>query len=153
MDPLEAILNPIAPIESMMSRTLSRIGTGAAGNSSTTSSPLSSAYSGLESAFRAEGIGGEPKMSKLASTLGTIGSGVGILGDLAGIYLGFKAQKEAKKQFAMQTKFANANLGNTVDAYNTRLKDIYTTRGYTQGDSSQKTQDAITSNSLKFRQV
>jgi len=103
--------------------------------------------------LQAEGIGGEAVKSRLSEMLGNIGSGVSILGDLASIYLGFQQNQLAKKQLGVQTGFANANLENTVKSYNTRLADIYRSRGYTQGDSAAATEQAITANSLNFKRI
>ena len=93
------------------------------------------------------------KTDKRADLLGNIGSGVSILGDLAGIYQGFQANKLAKQEFGANRAFANANLENTVKSYNTRLADIYRARGYTQGDDTAATQAAITANSLNFKRI
>ncbi len=104
-------------------------------------------------ALGAAGIGGAAPQSKLSQYLGDFGSGVSILGDLASIYLGFQANKMAKKELATQTGFANANLENTVKSYNTRLADIRRARGYTQGDSASTTEAGISANSLDFKRI
>jgi hypothetical protein len=98
-------------------------------------------------------IGGVAPKSKLSQYLGDFGSGVSILGDLAQIYLGFQANKMAKKELATQTGFANANLENTVKSYNTRLADIRRARGHTQGDSAADIEAGITANSLDFKRI
>lgn len=117
--------------------------------------PAGAGHSGsnLRQAYKDEGIGGDAPPSKLSGLLGDIGSGVSILGDLAQIYLGFQQQKQAKREFRAQMGFANANLENTVKSYNTRLADIYTARGYTQGNDQAATQQAITANSLNFQRI
>ena len=107
----------------------------------------------LGDSLRATGIGGAAGKSRLSEMLGNIGSGVSILGDLASIYLGFQQNQLAKKQLGVQTGFANANLENTVKSYNTRLADIYRSRGYTQGDSAAATEQAISANSLNFKRI
>lgn len=99
------------------------------------------------------GIGGVAEQSGLAKTLGGIGSGVSILGDLASIYLDFQANKLAKKELSSQIGFANANLENSVKSYNTRLADIRRARGHTQGDSASTTEAGITANSLDFKRI
>jgi hypothetical protein len=104
-------------------------------------------------ALKDGGVGGEPPVSKLGEMLGNLGSGVSILGDLAGIYLGFQEQKMAKRQFGAQLGFANANLENSVKSYNNRYSDMLTSRGFTQGTSNNETQQAITSGSLNFRPI
>lgn len=112
-----------------------------------------SAVPGVGGALKAGGIGGEAPVSKLGEMLGNLGSGVSILGDLAGIYLGFQQQKMARHQFGAQLGFANANLENSVKSYNNRYSDMLTARGFTQSTPNSETQQAITSGSLNFRPI
>lgn len=146
MSALSGISDPTMPL----STSLKPLGVGTV---KTPSSAVPSAGGNLRTAFKEGGIGGETEPSKFASMLGNIGSGVSILGDLANIYFGFQQQKQAKKQFGAQMGFANANLENTVKSYNTRLADIYKARGFTQGDSADTTNQAITANSLNFQRI
>lgn len=104
-------------------------------------------------ALRDAGIGGVAPKSKLSQYLGDFGSGVSILGDLASIYLGFQANKLAKRELNTQVGFANANLENTVKSYNTRLADIRRARGHTEGASSADVEAGITANSLDFKRI
>lgn len=124
-------------------------GAAASGTPSTAMSLVNSSIEGLEKS----GAGVEPVKSALAGKLENLGSGVSILGDLANIYFGFQQQKQARRAFQGQMGFANANLENTVKSYNTRLADLYKARGFTQGDSSDATNQAINSNSLNFKTI
>jgi len=91
------------------------------------------------------GIGG--MWNKIGGADG-FGQIMGGIGDLAGIYTSLKGLGLAKDQLAFQRESYETNLGNQTKSYNTALGDRATARGFTQGDSLQKTQEYINKNRL-----
>ena len=94
-------------------------------------------------------VGGAPgAVSKLSSGLQTAGSAVDILDGLSQIYLGFQANKLAKKDFNFQVGAYNNNLQNTTQSYNTALEDRIRARHNTEGRSASDTTAYLDKNRL-----
>lgn len=71
--------------------------------------------------------------------------GLGTIGNLWGA---FQSNKLARDSFNFQKDFAQRNLANQIQSYNTALSDRATSRGFVQGDSAEKTQQYINNNKL-----
>ena len=103
----------------------------------------------------------------LAGTKGVTPAGGGALGfnlDTAGLALGgvqtigslwqaWEANKLAKDQFRIGTKFANTNLANSIQSYNTTLEDRTRARAFTEGQTSEQAQAYNDANRLKFAAI
>ena len=72
-------------------------------------------------------------------------TGLGTLGNLWGTY---QSNKLARDSFNFQKGMAEKNYANQIKSYNTALTDRATTRGFVQGDSTEKTQQYINDNKL-----
>ena len=72
-------------------------------------------------------------------------TGLGTLGNLWGT---FQSNKLARDSFNFQKGMAEKNYANQIKSYNTALTDRATTRGFVQGDSTEKTQQYINDNKL-----
>lgn len=72
----------------------------------------------------------------LSGALQTAGSVADLAGGLAQIYLGFQANKLAKKNFEFQKTAYNNNLEASTSAYNTALADRANARYHTQNNSA-----------------
>ena len=72
-------------------------------------------------------------------------TGLGALGNLWGT---FQSNKLARDSFNFQKGMAEKNYANQIKSYNTALTDRATTRGFVQGDSTEKTQQYINDNKL-----
>ena len=72
-------------------------------------------------------------------------TGLSTLGNLWG---SFQSNKLAKDSFNFQKGMAEKNYANQIKSYNTALTDRATTRGFVQGDSTEKTQQYINDNKL-----
>jgi len=59
------------------------------------------------------------------SMLGKIGTGVGIVKDLAGLYMGWKQMKMAKQQLRDNRAFGNRNVANQARTTNASLEGLY----------------------------
>lgn len=93
------------------------------------------------------------ELSPFEKGLQNFGTGVGIAGDLAGIYAVLQGTKLAKKNFGMQRDAFNANLQNTTQTYNTRLADRARSRFFTEGRSDAERDQYVSANSLKFKRI
>lgn len=82
--------------------------------------------------------------------LGSNGLNLGLQGlqTIAGLWNANKMYKMANKQFNMQKEFANANLNNTIQSYNTRLSDRARSRGFVEGQSQQQIDDYVNKNRM-----
>lgn len=88
------------------------------------------------------GLGWNMDTAKLAlSGLQTIG----------GLWGAFQANKLAKQQFRFQRDFAETNLANQIQSYNTALADRARSRGAMEGQSQAQTQAYIDQNQLSRR--
>lgn len=74
---------------------------------------------------------------------------LGGLKTLGGLYLGIRQLGLANKQFKFSKAFANANLANQTQSYNTALSDRATARYSQEGLSPAQAQSYIAANSLK----
>lgn len=82
--------------------------------------------------------------------LGSKGLDLGLQGlqTIAGIWNANKMYKLANKQFNMQKEFANANLNNTIQSYNTRLSDRARSRGFVEGQTQEQIDDYVNKNRM-----
>lgn len=98
------------------------------------------------------------------STGSTSGSGFGFNAGTANLVLGgiqmignlwqaWEANKLAKQQFAASKGFANANLANQIQSYNTTLADRSRARTFTEGGTAADSANYIAENSLEKKQI
>jgi hypothetical protein len=83
-----------------------------------------------------------------SGTIDGLKLGFGGLQTLGSLFLGLQGLNLANDQFNFQKQITNTNLANQIKSYNTRLSDIATARGFTQGQTQQQINDYITKNSL-----
>lgn len=74
---------------------------------------------------------------------------LGGLKTLGGLYLGIRQLGLANKQFKFSKAYANANLANQTQSYNTALTDRANSRAAMEGLTPAQAQSYISSNSLK----
>ncbi|QEP29867.1 hypothetical protein HYP99_gp069 [Sinorhizobium phage ort11] len=74
-----------------------------------------------------------------------IGGGLSTIGNL---WNAFQAQKLARDSFNFQKNFANKNLANQIQSYNTALEDRARSRGFTEGQSQDQIDSYIDKNRL-----
>lgn len=74
-------------------------------------------------------------------------------GALSNLWSGMQAMNLAKSQLAFQKGFANANLGNQIQSYNTTLADRARARGVTEGQSQSQVDQYVAQNRLANRTV
>ena len=72
-------------------------------------------------------------------------TGISTLGNLWG---SFQSNKLARDSFNFQKGMVEKNYANQIKSYNTALTDRATTRGFVQGDSTEKTQQYFNDNKL-----
>jgi|SRR5690606_19151070 len=72
---------------------------------------------------------------------------------LANLWNAFQANKLARQQFRFTRNFANANLANQTQSYNTALEDRARSRGVMEGRSQAEVDSYIAANRLKDRTV
>lgn len=101
-------------------------------------------FSGGGGLFSGSGLGFNQPTFQLA---------LGGLQTLGNIWGGLKSLSLAKKQLAFSKGFANANLANQTQSYNTQIADRARARGFTEGQSPSQVDDYITKNSLPQRTV
>lgn len=70
-----------------------------------------------------------------------------------GLYNAFNANKMAKQQFKFTKNFANANLANQTQSYNTALQDRARSRGFVEGQSQPQIDSYVAQNRLRDRTV
>lgn len=80
-------------------------------------------------------------------------TGLGAVQTAAGLWNAYNANKLAKQQFRFTKNFANANLANQTQSYNTALNDRARTRGFMEGQSQSQIDQYIANNRLKDRTV
>lgn len=83
----------------------------------------------------------------------TFDLGLGALNTIGGLWAASNAAKMAKKQFQFSKNFANANLANQTQSYNTAISDRARSRGAVEGQSASQIADYITKNSLTQRSL
>lgn len=96
---------------------------------------------------------GAPKMPGLGLNFETANLALSGLGTIANIWAAFQAQKLAKQQFNFTKDFANTNLANQVQSYNTTLADRARSRGFTEGQAPGVTAAYISQNSLPKKTI
>lgn len=84
----------------------------------------------------------------IAMNIGTGQMAIKGLATLGNLYGSLQSSKLAKEQFKFSKDFANKNLANQTQSYNTALSDRLTSRGVAQGQSSAEVQAAIDKNRL-----
>lgn len=80
-------------------------------------------------------------------------TGLGAAQTAAGLWNAYNANKLAKQQFKFTKNFANANLANQTQSYNTALADRSRSRGFMEGQSQSQIDKYIADNRLKDRTV
>lgn len=98
-------------------------------------------------------VQGWMKGSGIGLNMPTFNLGVGALNTIGGLWAASNAAKMAKKQFEFSKNFANANLANQTQSYNTAISDRARSRGAVEGQSSSQIADYITKNSLTQRSL
>lgn len=89
-----------------------------------------------------------PMATPLGANLGTAQVAISGLGALTNLWMGFQANKLAKKQFKASQAFADANFVNSMKSYNTALSDRARARGYTEGQSQSEIDSYVDKNKL-----
>ena len=97
------------------------------------------------------GSGGNGFMNFLGSD--GFKNGLGAAQTAAGLWNAYNSNKLAKQQFRFTKNFANANLANQTQSYNTALNDRARTRGFMEGQSQSQIDQYIANNRLKDRTV
>lgn len=77
----------------------------------------------------------------------------GALGTIGNLWNAFQAQKLAKQQFSFTKDFANRNLANQIQSYNTALGDRARSRGFTEGQSQDQINAYVAANQLENKKV
>lgn len=112
--------------------------------------PTQDAFGGM----RMDGpVQGWMKGSGIGLNMPTFNLGVGALNTIGGLWAASNAAKMAKKQFQFSKNFANANLANQTQSYNTAISDRARSRGAVEGQSASQIADYITKNSLTQRSL
>lgn len=86
--------------------------------------------------------------TKIGMNIGTGQMAIQGLATLGNLYSSLQSSKLAKEQFKFSKDFANKNLANQTQSYNTALSDRLTSRGVATGQSSAEVQAAIDKNRL-----
>lgn len=85
--------------------------------------------------------------------LGTLNVALQGLSTIGSLWQAWEANKLAKEQFKTSKAFANANLANQIQSYNTALEDRSRSRAFTEGQSAEEAQSYIDKNRLQERQI
>jgi hypothetical protein len=80
--------------------------------------------------------------------LGGISTGVDILSKLGGMYLGYQANKQARKQMKWQRGVYERELDNKIKDYNTSLEDRIRARYATEARSAEEAEQRISDRRL-----
>lgn len=110
----------------------------------------------LQTHYRSQGIdlGNDSSMgSGLGWNLDTLQLALGGLNTIGNIWQAWEANKLAKQQFKAQKEFANINLANQIQSYNTALEDRGRSRAHTEGQDPAMAAAWISSNRLPERRV
>lgn len=86
--------------------------------------------------------------SGLGWNMNTAQLGLGALQSLGGLFNAFQSNKLARDQFRFTRDFANTNLNNSIQTYNTQLSDRANARAKVQGDSDAERDAYIAENRL-----
>ena len=87
--------------------------------------------------------------SGLGLNLDTLKLGLSGLSSIGNLYAALQANSLAKKQFDFTKTYANANMANQVQSYNTTLADRLNSRAKVEGTSAEDAAAEIAKNSLK----
>lgn len=87
--------------------------------------------------------------SGLGLNLDTLKLGLSGISSIGNLYAALQANSLAKKQFDFTKAYANANMANQVQSYNTTLADRLNSRAKVEGTSSEDAAAEIAKNSLK----
>ena len=90
-----------------------------------------------------------PNNTNFGWNANTLNFGMQGLMGLGNLWGAWQANKLARDQLNFTKDFANRNLANQTQAYNTALEDRGRTRGFVEGQSSAETQAWIDRNRLK----
>jgi hypothetical protein len=90
------------------------------------------------------GAGGGP----LGMNLDTASLALGGLQSLGNLWQAWEANKLAKEQFKVSTGFANTNLANSIQSYNTQIEDRSRARAFTEGQTPEQAQAYVDKNRL-----
>ena len=85
----------------------------------------------------------------LGWNMGTGQLALGGLQTIGSLWNAWQANKLAKEQFKFQKDFANTNLANQIQSYNTTLADRTRARTFTEGGSDAEAQAYIDANQLR----
>ncbi|MCR5943475.1 hypothetical protein FG152_22085 [Ochrobactrum sp. XJ1] len=103
------------------------------------------------------GVAGAPGTagtgSGLGFNMGTLNVALQGLSTIGSLWQAWEANKLAKEQFKTSKAFANANLANQIQSYNTALEDRSRSRAFTEGQSAEEAQSYIDKNRLQERQI
>jgi hypothetical protein len=89
----------------------------------------------------------------LGWNIGTAQLALGGLETIGSLWNAWQANKLAKAQFNFQKNFANANLSNQIQNYNTTLEDRSRSRAFTEGQDPATAQAYIDHNRLADRRI
>lgn len=89
----------------------------------------------------------------LGWNVGTAQLALGGLQTIGNLWQAWEANKLAKETFKFQKDFANTNLTNQIQSYNTALEDRSFARAHTEGRSTADAQAYIDQHSLRKRTV
>ncbi|UZV39848.1 hypothetical protein [Xanthomonas virus PB119] len=127
-------------------------------NSLTGGSDLFSGFNGLgqpagmQSLPANNGTGLAPSTAGTGMGLGwnmnTAQLGLGALQTVGGLYNAFQGNKLARQQFNFTRDFANTNLNNSIQSYNTQLADRARSRAAVEGQSDAERDQYINDNRL-----
>lgn len=87
--------------------------------------------------------------SGLGLNLDTLKLGLSGISSIGNLYAALQANSLAKKQFDFTKAYANANMANQVQSYNTTLADRLNSRAKVEGTSAEDAAAEIAKNSLK----
>lgn len=98
--------------------------------------------------FVANQMGGAANPSGFGLNMNTAQFGLGALQTLGGLYGALQSNKLARDQFNFTRDFANTNLNNSIQSYNTQLADRARARAVVEGQSDADRDRYVADNSL-----
>lgn len=99
------------------------------------------------------GLQGSTGLGGLGLNLDTAQLALGGLQTLGSLWQAWEANKLAKEQFNFSKGFANTNLANSIQSYNTALEDRSRARAVTEGQTPEQAQAYIDANRLPNRTI
>ncbi len=85
----------------------------------------------------------------LGMNMPTLQLGMGALNSFANLWQSWNASKLAKEQFKFAKEFANTNLNNQIQSYNTALSDRAGSRAVMEGRSPESAQAYVQANAMR----